>query len=248
MNDMHVDLMERYAKVRKRLLLLDYDGTLIDLKQTPQEASPTPALLDFLRAFTGDVKNKVVIISGRDHITLDKWLGQLPLAFAAEHGLLYKEPGQDWRPAIAIDTSWKSAVRVVMEQYVAKVRDTFIEEKTNALVWHFRTATNPGAAERAAAVLAADMRQHVRGLSLRLIEGNKNVEIQPAGVDKGMAATHWLEREKWDFVLAAGDDTTDEDLFATLPEHAFTIKVGPGPSQAKIRVATPADLRSLLLP
>ena len=55
-----------------------------------------------------------------------------------------------------------------------------------------------------------------------------------------------LNRQKWDFLLAAGDDYTDEEMFEVLPELAYTIKVGFGMSTARFNVDTVEDLRLLL--
>ncbi|MFX5626641.1 trehalose-phosphatase, partial [Acinetobacter baumannii] len=56
------------------------------------------------------------------------------------------------------------------------------------------------------------------GTALQVLLGNKVVEIKSAGVNKGKAAQHWLDQEPdWDFILAMGDDWTDEDLFAAMP-------------------------------
>lgn len=64
--------------------------------------------------------------------------------------------------------------------------------------------------------------------------------------DKGKAASTWLSRRRWDFILAIGDDVTDEDLFAALPDQAYSIKVGAGPSGAKYRVNSHEYVRLLL--
>ena len=75
---------------------------------------------------------------------------------------------------------------------------------------------------------------------LKVLEGSKVVEVKSASLNKGLTAQQWLSRENWDFILAIGDDVTDEDLFKALPENAWSIKVrsDPGfrlPSSASIR-------------
>lgn len=235
-----------YRGAENRLFLLDYDGTLTELAPTPAEAKPTDEILHTLSRLTADTHNTVVIVSGRRHQELDEWLGHLSLAFIAEHGLLYKNPGQDWQLARQIDTSWKSLILSIMEPYVEQIEGTFVEEKTNALVWHWRTATNQHDAEVASATLLAKLLPHSKRLNLRVMPGACIVEVQGQDIDKGTAAKRWLSKAVWDFVLAAGDDTTDEDLFAAMPPDAYTIKIGAGNSHARLRLEQPAVMRQFL--
>lgn len=60
------------------------------------------------------------------------------------------------------------------------------------------------------------------------------IEIRNANINKGKASLRWISKERWNFILAIGDDLTDEDLFAILPDHAYSIKVGFTPSKAKL--------------
>ena len=55
-----------------------------------------------------------------------------------------------------------------------------------------------------------------------------------------------LTANRGGLLVAIGDDRTDEDLFAAVPESGLTFHVGSGASRAKLRLATPAAVRSLL--
>lgn len=57
-------IRRHYARARKRLILLDYDGTLAPIRARPEEASPTPELLDTLRLLCGDPRNRIVTTAG----------------------------------------------------------------------------------------------------------------------------------------------------------------------------------------
>jgi trehalose 6-phosphate synthase/phosphatase len=239
-------VISAYKKAHKRLFLMDYDGVLAELKPTPSEAKPTPELLAILSRLAQDARNTVVIISGRRHQELEEWLGNLPISFAAEHGLLVKEYGRPWSLTNDIDTAWKPSVLAVMQPYAAKVAGSLIEDKTNALVWHYRNARNQDDAKATEKQLAAELQPLGEQFDLRIMLGSKIVEVQPLGTNKGLAANYWLERGNWDFILAAGDDTTDEDMFKAMPPEAFTIKVRPGDTSARLRIATPDDMLALL--
>ena len=79
-----------------------------------------------------------------------------------------------------------------------------------------------------------------------MLEGSKVVEVKSASVNKGRAALQWLSREDWDFILAIGDDLTDEDVFKVLPAIAWSIKVRFSASAAKFNLGSPSEVNSLL--
>ena len=83
-------------------------------------------------------------------------------------------------------------------------------------------------------------------LDLQVLEGNKVVEIKNAGVNKGKASLNWLDQEPWDFIMAIGDDHTDEDTFKAMPDNAYTIKVGLNQTVADYKLLSVNDVRNLL--
>lgn len=244
-----VDVSVAYAASSKRLLLLDYDGTLVEFNKDPLAATPSPGLLTVLARLTQDPANTVVVISGRPAQTLDAWLGTVPLGFSAEHGFFLKKPGGVWQPVMPINEKWKIPVRELMRSYVKRVPGASLEEKTNALTWHWRAAADPKQADQAEKELLKKLESLGNALGLRvlrILRGNKVIEVHPAGYDKGTSAKKWVESEAFDFILAVGDDTTDEDLFRAIPSAGFTIKVGPGATAASLRLDSPQALRDFL--
>lgn len=235
-----------YKKTKKRLFLLDYDGTLAELKPTPPEAKPTPDVMAALTDLAADAQNTVVIISGRKHEEMEDWLGMLPIALVAEHGLLVRRPGQDWQATRPIDASWKKEIRRVMDNYTAQLAGTITEEKTAALVWHWRNAVDPEKARKFAADLRAELESLCAERELKLVPGKDVYEVQPQGYDKGEAAKYWLAQDNWEYVVCAGDDITDEDMFAALPDWAYTIKIGEGRTAARHHNPSPKDFRVVL--
>ena len=120
-------------KAKKRLFFLDYDGTLIPFSDTPGKAVPDKELLEILNDLTKDKNNQVVIISGRDRLSLENWLGHLNLDFIGEHGVWLKERGQDWHTLMKLSGKWKNEIKSVLELYVDRTPGSFIEEKT--ILW-----------------------------------------------------------------------------------------------------------------
>jgi trehalose 6-phosphate synthase/phosphatase len=239
------ELLKRFREAKKRLLLLDYDGTLVPLQPYAQWAAPDSDLLSLLGRLAASPSCDVVIISGRPRGFLDKWFGGLGAGLVAEHGAWIKRAGSEWAPAVNMGEEWRQHVRRIMEDYASRLPGSYIEEKEMAVAFHYRNADR-ALAEKAVKELMEALATATQGLGLRILRGNMVLEVKPAGVDKGSAARAWLRGGGYDFVLAAGDDETDEDMFAAMPEDAYTIKVGPGPSLAKYYVDSPDDIRRLL--
>jgi trehalose 6-phosphate synthase/phosphatase len=226
------ELLEACRKSKKRLLLLDYDGTLVPFAALPGDAVPGPALIDILRALSRDPRNDVVIISGRKKAFLDSYFSGLRLHLVAEHGAWIKQTGHRWlRTAVRAD-DWKPKLKPLLEHYVDRIAGSFVEEKTYALVWHHRRA-EPEPGKLAAQELKDHLLALTANINLHVLEGNKTVEVRVAGVNKGTAALRFINQDSYDFIFCIGDDTTDEDLFSVLPDTAYCIRVGMGGSCAK---------------
>jgi trehalose 6-phosphate synthase/phosphatase len=238
-------LIKSYDDSDNNIVLLDYDGTLVPFADKPGKARPDEELLGMLNALGQNPKSEVVIISGRDRDTLDKWFGSSRLGLIAEHGVWIKEEGKPWKTIEPLRDDWKEKMRPVLEWYEDRTPGSFIEEKDFSLVWHYRKA-DPRLASQRAMDLKEALLQLTANLNLGILEGNKVIEIKSIGIDKGRAALSWLSKLKWDFILAVGDDRTDEDLFEVLPETAFSIKVGLSPSKAKYSVDSVDDVRLLI--
>lgn len=243
---METELVAAYQSAGHRIFFLDYDGTLVDLKPTPPEAAPTAKVVDTLRQLAADPRNTIVVISGRDRETLDTWLGDLPLHFAAEHGYWRKVAGEAWQATGIANDAWKPVVTDLMTDANTTCPGATLEEKASSLAWHYRNAHNPQAATVTAERLLGALASNRDKLGIRVINGNKVIEVQAQGTDKGSAAQFWLGTKQWDFILAAGDDITDEDLLQAMPDKAITIKIGSAPSVARRRIASPAGLLVLL--
>lgn len=237
-------LVSNYLKSRKRLLLLDYDGTLVGFKGKPANAGPDGEIISLLKTLSKEPKNNIAIISGRDKTTLSEWLGALNVALVAEHGAWIKEKGKDWQCMESFSTDWKAAVRPILELYSDRTPGSTVEEKDFSLVWHYRRA-NVELAHVRTQELRDTLLGLIENLGVGVCEGNKILEIRNLGVNKGRAA-ELFARENWDFMLAVGDDYTDEEMFTALPEPAYSIRVGLSISKAKFNVDTVSDVRSLL--
>ncbi len=239
------ELLAGYAVAEKRLILLDYDGTLVPFSDWPRKARPSGDVIPLIKGLADDERNEVVIVSGRDKETLEEWLGALNVGLVAEHGVWVKERGGDWRMVGSLKDDWKSQVRPIIELYVDRTPGSFVEEKSYSLTWHYRKA-DPGWGSLRARELRDDLADLTENLALGVLEGSKVIEVKDVTINKGQAVSRWLAAGDRDFILAAGDDWTDEDMFNALPESAYTIKVGSGASKARFNLDTYRDVMALL--
>jgi trehalose 6-phosphate synthase/phosphatase len=238
-------LVSDFQKSNQRLLLLDYDGTLVPFAGKPRWAKPSNEVMELLDELTKSPKNEVVLISGRDKDTMEKWFGRLNVGLVAEHGIWIKEKGREWEMIETLSNNWKQEIRSILKLYVDRTPGSFVEEKEFSLVWHYRRAERRLGNMRAREVVN-DLLNLTANLNLQVLEGSKVVEVKNAGVDKGRAAWRWISRKTWDFILAIGDDLTDEDVFKVLPPTAWSIKVRFSVSAARFNLSSPSRVRALL--
>lgn len=238
-------LISQYLKSRNSLILLDYDGTLIPFAERPEKAMPDNEILNIIKELTNDVHREIVIVSGRDRKTLDRWLHNVDVSLIAEHGTWLKLKGKKWEIIEPLQNDWKEEIRPILQHYADRTTGSLIEEKDFSLVWHYRRV-DPELASVRAWELKDSLMHFTANLNLEVLEGNKVIEIKNVGINKGRAVLRWISKKKWDFILALGDDFTDEDLFAVLPKSAYSIKVGLAPSQAKYNLDSVGEVRSLL--
>ena len=238
-------IANKYAGSTERYLFLDYDGTLVGFNSDIDKASPDEELYDILQKLTRDELNRVVIISGRKHENLQEWFGNLKVDMIAEHGAWQKHHGEDWKSLPLLTDQWKQDIRAVLETYTDRTPGSFIEDKSYSLVWHYRKVEE-GLGDLRAHEIINHLKVIVANKGLQLMPGNKVLEFKNIEVNKGKAALIWLHGKNPDFILALGDDHTDEDIFKALPQQAFTIKVGGNISAANYYLRNPTDVRSLL--
>jgi len=217
-------IKDLYKNGRKRLIILDYDGTLVPLVKTPELAIPEKPLIKTLKSLAGDKRNTVVISSGRDSVFLDKWFSKLDLNLAAEHGAFYKANGK-WEENSPVKFPTDDEVLNIIQHIVDKTPGSRVEIKKTTMVWHYRDCDKWLADLREKQLINALMMPCAR-LNLQIMRGNKVVEVKTMGFNKGTVATRLMGKDGYDFVMAMGDDITDDDMFRALPDKAITIKVG----------------------
>lgn len=238
-------MIRDFRRSEKRLIFLDYDGTLVPFSKDPRAAVPPESLLDTLRRLCIPPENHVVLISGRDKTTLQGWFGNLPMHLVAEHGIWIRERKKNWTLVKPLLNDWKERLIPLLEVYCDRVPGSLVEEKEFSVTWHYRGA-DPELSSLLAKELVDDLTAYTANIDVNIFQGNRVVEIRSGGVNKGTAGIHLYSQFSPDFSLVIGDDTTDEDLFRALPESVYTVRVGMVDSHAKYNLRDHTEVIPIL--
>ncbi len=196
------------ALPERAALLLDLDGTLLDLAPTPDTVVVPPDLPATLRRLRERLENAVAVVTGRPVEQIDALLGDAPYAVAGEHGgVLRPAPG-----AALVRAALPELPAFWLDQAAASVAaypGALLEPKARGFVFHYRQAPDAGPALQAAAhaIIAA------RAGAYAVLPAHMAWEIKPRGADKGTAVVTLLRFAPFAgrVPVYVGDDVTDED-------------------------------------
>jgi len=237
-------LLLHYQESSRRLLLLDYDGTLVPFAKRPEFAPPTKDLLAVLGRIARHPGTDLVLVSGRPKDVLAAWFTDPAIHLVAEHGAWIRRAHSDqWKVSRPLRTDWKQQVLPILRTACDRLPGSFVEEKDYSVVWHYRQS-EPELALLRAQELADSLVQFTGNMDLVVVPGHRAVEVRDAAISKGHAALEFLGDHN--FVLAVGDDNTDEDMFRALPPTAYSIRVGLVATHARFNVAGHEDVIRLL--
>jgi trehalose 6-phosphate phosphatase len=223
-------------------LLLDVDGTLLDIASEPGAVKSAPSLVANLNRLSQRFDNAVAFISGRTLENLDHIFAPLKLTTVACHGATFRDP--TGKVTHGRTLSPREKARLIE---IAKVHpDIIVEDKEFSLAFHYRRVP------QAEAPLLDAVHENIAELredGLNILRGKCVVEIKRIGVDKGAALRRLMHFRPFSdrIPIFAGDDRTDEDVFAILPQFGGTgISVGRTIAGAEFMVQQPRDIRHWL--
>jgi len=238
-------IIRDFKNAHKRMIFLDYDGTLVPFHDDPLMAYPTEEVIALLSDLAAMPDTQVTIISGRDRKVLSRWFSSLPINLVSEHGVWIKRVSKDWEPVRCLCSGWKSAILPLLERYTDRLPGAFLEDKEHSLVFHYRRS-DPELSFIRIREMVENLVHYLANKDLQIIQGSKIIEIRNTGISKGDAALQLMNDDDFDFLLAAGDDQTDEDMFRMLPESAYTVKIGMENTHARYIVKDCRDVSKLL--
>lgn len=236
-------IVNAFRNSRKSLMLLDYDGTLVPFHCEPSEALPGKFLLKLLQDLSKIPDLDLAIISGRHRDFLESIFKDLKATLFGEHGAVFRVEGQ-W-DALENDDSWQEDIVKIITEAVKSTPGSNIERKESSIVWHYRKA-NEELAEKRIPHLIKKLTPFCNRNNLTIMKGRKIVEVKPSEYTKGTAIMNFFDCSNYDFILAAGDDTTDEDLFEALPQSAITIHIGTSSDISSYTLKTSNDFVNFL--
>jgi trehalose 6-phosphate synthase/phosphatase len=243
---LRVDLIEKYRKASSRLVLLDYDGTLVSFASLPEKAIPSNHLLDILIKISSTPQTRVIIITGRSYKDIDKLTGHLSIDIVAEHGAVIKEKGK-WENQLNEECLWKESVISLLKSFSLRCPGSFVEEKQFSVAWHYRNCAQVSGNKYSRELIGL-LEEFGQGRDLKVFDGNMVVEILPGKIGKGEVIKKIIEQNNYGCILSIGDDKTDEEMFSFLSDNvnAVTIKVGEGSTVASYRVKDEIEVVKLL--
>jgi trehalose 6-phosphate phosphatase len=191
-------------------LLLDLDGTLIDLAPAPDQVVVPPRLTETLHRLRDRLGGALAVVTGRPIAQVDALLGDAPHAIAGEHGgaLRHAPDAAIERPNLPTPpAAWRDAAARIASAHPGAL----LEHKERGFVLHFRAAPEHGPSLRAAVeALTAG------APGFLIMTAHMAWEVRPAGTDKGRAVRTLMERPPFAgrVPIFVGDDVTDEDAIA----------------------------------
>jgi trehalose-phosphatase len=239
---------EALPKDKQLLLLLDYDGTLVEIAPRPEMARPTQELIHVLKRIVSLPSLALVVVSGRSLRNLRELLPIPELNYLGSHGAEGLIAGESW--PLKVDTGYEEEREEIQRQLIgelANLRGWWLETKSTGFALHYRQA-RPNEEERIISVLESWLAQVDRSGHHQILRGKKVVEILPLGVSKGAAIREILLFPGFSdhFPVYLGDDITDESAFQVLQGRGLTIKVGTGVTAATYFLPHPAAVRQFL--
>jgi trehalose-phosphatase len=245
---MGIAMSETTAHVGGQVPLLavftDFDGTLVEIAETPDAVSVPDALPDQLERVMGDFGHAFAVITGREIADIDRFLSPLQLPVAGAHGAQRRRADGTLE---MVDDALSAAADEIANDLQSLLQanpDLILEAKEGAVALHFRQA--PELEQACYLAMREAVAVHP---DFTLVEGKMVIEARPVGFDKGSALRAFMQEEPFQgrVPVFIGDDVTDEDAFRVAQElGGIGIKLGPGETVARMRIADVASVHALL--
>jgi trehalose 6-phosphate phosphatase len=244
-------LMETVLAQKKRqglLLLLDYDGTLVEIAPWPHLACPALEVLESLTRLTVLPDLEAVVISGRSLRNLQELLPVPGLQFVGSHGGEGLIKGSLWTSrAGRVNDEERDRLHHDLLDCLCDCKAWWVESKPFGLAIHYRQAT-PKEAAKILATLKPLLNRVTEGERLEVLRERAVVEILPGGVSKGEAIMELILSAEFSHLLPIyfGDDVADASAFKILKGRGLTVRVGPSAAGADYFLVNPVEVRRFL--
>lgn len=222
----------------------DFDGTLVEIAETPDSIEVPDELIERLDRVIHDFDSAFAVLTGREIADIDRYLSPLQVPIAGAHGAQRRRADGTLEQIDADISAAAEAITNSLQPLAMANPGLLVEAKDGAVALHFRQAPElEGAAHLAMQEALLDHPQFT------VVPGKMVLEARPVGYDKGAALRAFMQEEP--FVgrtpIFIGDDRTDEDAFRAAQDlGGVGIKLGPGETIARMRIADVASVHALL--
>jgi len=232
----------------KRLLMLDYDGTLAPFKTDRDDALPYPEICQVLQQLFASNNTRVVVISGRSVDNLSKLLRfeTMPELWGC-HGLERRTPDGNYSVMKLPDEVTKGLAELYSWIGQSPLVD-ICEFKPSGAAFHWRGLAQNRADQIRATVLGR-WQSAAEASSLEIHDFDGGVEIRVSGTNKAIPVKTLMAEAENEAILAyLGDDLTDEDAFRALKGSGLSVLVRNSirDTAADIWLVPPEELRDFL--
>jgi trehalose 6-phosphate phosphatase len=230
---------------RQIAVLLDVDGTLIEIAATPQEVHVPPTLKHTLSRLRDRLSGALCLVSGRPLTDLDRLFQPLYVPCVGGHGAENRLS----RDGEIVESATPPLHAAFKRQLIGIADDTpgiIAEDKKHSLALHYRLVPN---SERSVRERIASICEAWPDEEVEVLPGKAVFEVKPRAFNKGVAVQELMTREpfKGRRPIFIGDDVTDESVFAVLPEFdGLGFSVGRELAGAQGYFATPREVRHWL--
>lgn len=227
------DKIEKLFRDKFILILLDFDGTLSPIRETPAKANVPKETKELLRRLSESPFCELAVISGRPVNDLKEKLDLSQVIYSGNHGLELEGPKIKFKAQVP--AKYVSILRKIKEELQNKlsaIKGVLLEDKGFSLGLHYRLVDEKGIPAVKDIFKQATI-AYVAENNIKIVCGKMVLEVRPpVEWDKGRAALWLLARQQFkqgrDKVLSIyiGDDITDEDAFRVLENKGLTVFVG----------------------
>jgi trehalose 6-phosphate phosphatase len=226
-------------------MLLDVDGTLLDIAPTPGEVFVPPSLRETLQRLFERGAGAVAFVSGRPIRDLDRIFTPLQLPAIGGHGAEFRAIA-GYAPEHSSLLPLDADLRRRLAQIAGDHAGVIFEDKGYSIALHYRRAPQQERYVREQAVAACAESPQT---AVELLAGKSMIEVKQAGVDKASGVRKLMTRHPFARrrPIFMGDDVTDEGVFAIMPEFdGIAIAVGERYLGVENHMDGPADVRAWL--
>jgi trehalose 6-phosphate phosphatase len=241
MTQMH---LQNGAELPLLAVFTDFDGTLVDIAETPDAVHVPSNLTEQIDRATREFDHAFAVITGREIADIDRFLSPLQLPIAGAHGSQRRRADGSIEELDDELIAGAEEIARAMEPLMVSHPELLLEPKSGAVALHYRQA--PDLADICRQMLEDVLADHPQ---YSLVEGKMVYEARPIGFDKGAALRAFMQEEPFQgrTPIFIGDDRTDEDAFRAAQElGGVGIKLGPGDTIARMRIADVASVHALI--